>query len=91
MAESSEKPGLSGKDLYREILLRNPGLDAERADKIMQRAEASLDEWTDRCDRGLTFRQIVHYFVLTEYLRAGHQGVVVDVQKIVAKIIPPEL
>jgi len=87
----TENPGLSGNALYREILLHSQQVDPPRADQILRQAEDSVDEWTAGASRELGFRQIVHFFIVSEYQAAGHVGTVVSFRDIVYSLIPADL
>ena len=90
-AVSAEKPGLSGNALYREVLLHTKQVDPPRADQILQQAEDSVDEWTAGAKDGLGFRQVVHFFVMSQYREAGHVGTVVSFREIVYSLVPADL
>ena len=76
-AVSAEKPELTGKALYREVLLHTQQVDPSRVDQVLLQAGDSYDDWSDRDRDGLVFRQVVHCFVMSQYLEAGHKGTVV--------------
>lgn len=88
---SAENPGLSGRPLYREVLLHSEQVDPPRADQILRQAEDSVDEWTAGGSRELGFRQVVHFFIVSEYQAAGHVGTVVSIRDIVYSLIPADL
>ena len=87
----AENPGLSGRALYREVLLHSEQVDPPRADQILRQAEDSVDEWTAGANRELGFRQVVHFFILSEYQAAGHVGTVVSIRDIVYSLISADL
>jgi hypothetical protein len=88
---SAENPELSGKALYREVLLHTQQVDLSRVDQMLQQAEDSLDQWTASGRGGLRFREVAHFFVLTQYQVTGHKGTVVSIEQIVNSLIPAEL
>ena len=90
-AVSVENPHLSGKALYREILLRTQQIDPLLVDRMLQQAEDSVDQWTASGRDGLGFREVAHFFTLAQYQAAGHKGTVVSLEKIVNSRIPPNL
>lgn len=90
-AVTVEKPELSGKALYREVLLHARQVDPSSVDRILLEAEDSIDEWTAGARRELEFRQVVHFFVLSQYLADGHAGTVVSFRNVVYKLIPANL
>ena len=88
---SSEKPELSGNALYREILLHTQQVDPSHVDRILLQAEDSIDEWTAGARCELEFRQVVHFFVLSQYLADGHTGTVVSFRNVVYSLVPANL
>lgn len=90
-AVSVEKLDLSGKALYREVLLHTQQVEPSRVDQILQQAEESIDEWTAPGRSGLGFREVVHFFVMLKHIEAGHKGTVVSFGEIVDTLIPAHL
>jgi hypothetical protein len=90
-AISTKNPSLSGEALYREVLLHTNLVDSSRVDQILRQAEESGDDWADRAEQGLKFRQVVHVIVLSQYRAAGHEGTVVSFRDIVYSLIPADL
>ncbi len=90
-AVSVEKFDLSGKALYREVLLHTQQVEPSRVDQILQQAEDSIDEWTAPGRSGLGFREVVHFFVMLKHIEAGYNGTVVSFGKIVDTLIPAHL
>lgn len=88
---SAENPDLSDKALYREVLLHTQQVDLSRVDQMLQQAEDSIDQWTASGRGGLRFREVAHFFVLTQYQATGHKGTVVSIEQIVNSLIPAEL
>lgn len=90
-AVSVEKLELSGKALYREVLLHTQQVEPSHVDQILQQAEDSIDDWTAPGRKGLGFREVVHFFVIAKHIEAGHKGTVVSFGKIVNTLIPANL
>jgi len=88
---SAENPDLSGKALYREILLRTQQIDPLRVDLMLQQAEDSIDQWTAGGRDGLGFREVAHFFALNQYLATGQKGTVVSFDQIVNSLVPAHL
>ena len=88
---SAENPDLSGKALYREVLLRTQQIAPLRVDLMLQQAEDSIDQWTAGARDGLGFREVAHFFTLRQYLAAGHEGTVISFDQIVNSLIPANL
>ena len=68
---SAANPGLSGPDLYREIVRARHGSDAAGADEVLQHARDSFATWP--VERALTFRDVVNYVAIADYL-AAHES-----------------
>jgi hypothetical protein len=90
-AVHAERPDLSGRALYKEILLRGHASDSGHADQILQEAEDSLDDWSERDTLVLDFRQVVHAFIVAQFLEAGHHGTVTSFKDIVDSLIPADM
>ena len=88
---SAENPGLSGKALYREVLLHTHQIEPLLVDQILQQAEGSIDQWTASGRNALGFREVAHFFALTQYKDIGHHGTVVSFEQIVNSLIPADL
>jgi hypothetical protein len=87
----AEKPELSGKGLYREVLLHTQRVDPSKVDEMLDQAEDSVDEWTAPDRDGMGLREVVHFFVMSEFLKAGHGGAVISIGEIVNSLIPGDL
>ena len=90
-AVSAKKLGLSGKAFYREVLLHTQKVDPSRVDQILRQASNSIDEWTAPGRDELRFREVVHFFVLSQHIAAGNDGTVVSFGNIVNSKIPANL
>jgi hypothetical protein len=88
---SAGKSELSGKALYREVLLHAQQADPSGVDQVLQQAEDSVDEWTTGAMETLGFRQVAHFLVMSQYRAAGHVGAVVSFREIVYSLIPADL
>jgi hypothetical protein len=90
-AISARNPNLSGGPLYREVLLHTNLVDPSHVDELLWQAEDSIDEWTTHAEKGLGFRQVAHFVVLSQYHAAGKLGTVVSFKKIVYSMISADL
>lgn len=90
-AVSVEKNDLSGKALYREVLLHTQQVEPARVDQILRQAEESIDQWTAPGRSGLGFREVVHFLIMLKHIEAGHKGTVVSFGEIVDMLIPAHL
>jgi hypothetical protein len=81
------QPQLAGDDLYEAVVARRVKLDAAGAHSIVRRTHASLEDWAS--DRDLTFRDVVKYMIVTEYLgqEADQSGMNLDLGPFLAKRI----
>jgi hypothetical protein len=87
------RPGLRREDLYRRVVLaRLGGATEASADAILDRATESFATWP--AERPLTFRDVVHYLAVSEYL-ASHNDAAAWTQenmgRVVAKLVPDDL
>lgn len=60
-------------------------------DRILRQAEHSVDEWTAPRRTNLRFREVVHYFVFSQYVAALHKGIVVSLRTIVDALVHPNI
>ena len=88
---SAARPDLCGTALYREVLLQSQEVDPSRVDQIFAQVEDSVDLWTTSIVKELTFHQIVHFVVMSQYREAGNSGAVVSFRDIVCSMIPADL
>ncbi len=81
------QPALAGDALYEAVVARRVNLDAAGARAIVRRTHASLEDWAG--DRGPTFRDVVKYMIVTEYLgqEADERGMNLDLGPFLAKRI----
>jgi transposase len=59
-------PGLGRHELYRQILMARLGGTLAAADAVLARATESFATWP--VERALTFRDVVHYLAVSDYL-----------------------
>jgi hypothetical protein len=80
-------PELGGDDLYEAVIARRVNLDSAGARAIVWRTHASLEDWAS--DRGPTFRDVVKYMIVSEYLgqEADERGMNIDLGPFLAKRI----
>lgn len=86
-----EKPELSGEELYRDVLLRTPGVEPEQVDELLRRASDSVDAWTAPGRKGLGFRELVHFFVMSRYQAEGRVGSMISFGDLVNALVPADL
>jgi len=80
-------PTLRGDELYAAVIARRIQLDANAARAILWRAHASVDDWIS--ERGTTFRDVVKYMIVSEYLgqEADESGMNIDLGQYLSKRI----
>lgn len=67
-AVREQHPELTGIALYEKIVVSVSGMDAEAAHALVRAAEQSFTEWP--IDRGLAFRDVVHYLCFDGFTRS---------------------
>ena len=82
---------LSGKPLYREVLLHARKADPERVDRILWQAESSVDDWTAPGREGLGFREVVHFLIHAQFKDNGRKGSIVSFGSMVNALVPGHL
>jgi len=90
--ERREHPDLNGRALYEAVTARRLGINPPiSAAEIVRRAEESFADWP--VERELRFRDVVHYLIFDEYMRAGQAraGTKTNMGDVVARIIPEEI
>ena len=90
--EQGEHPELKGRALYEAVTARRLGLNPPiSATEIVRRAEESFADWP--VEREVRFRDVVHYLIFDEYMRAGkaRAGTKTNMGAVVARIIPEEI
>ena len=87
------RPGLRREELYRQVVLAHLGGGTmAAADEILDRATESFATWP--AERPLTFRDVVHYFAVSDYLAANHDiagWTQENMGRVVAKLVPDDL
>ena len=84
-------PQLSGPGLYRKVLAARGGSDPAAVDEVLRNAEQSFAIWP--VTRALTFRDVVHYLVVSEFV-SSHDGtpwVHVNMKRVVESMVPDRL
>jgi len=89
--EHAAHPELSGKALYVAVVAAYLGTDRETASRIVRQAGESFADWPNW--RDMTFRDVVNYVVIADYIRAnpGRGGPDANMRRVIAKVIPGEL
>lgn len=87
----SEEPGLTGRTLYAQVIMRRSGLDIRAASDILRQAEESFCSWPAGHD--LRYRDVVRYVVVSEFLRSheASMGTQTRMVTIVTHVIPEDL
>ena len=83
-----QRPQLQGHELYATFVCQRNAMDDQAARTVLRRAEQSYATWPE--DRELTFRDVVNYLIVSEYLES-HQheaGTTVDMDRVIALAIP---
>jgi transposase-like protein len=86
------RPGLKKEELYRQVVMTRLGVTLAAADAVLDRATESFAAWP--VERRLTFRDVVHYLAVSEYL--GSKDYVAewtreDLGRVVASLVPEDL
>ncbi len=87
----AHQPGSPGPALYHRILAARHGGSTVLADAILERAGESFAQWPS--PRALTFRDVVHYVAILEYIAAnrGARWIHADLKRLVNDSIPRAL
>ena len=90
-AMREQHPELTGIALYEKIVASLTGADAEAAHALVQAAEQSFAEWPS--DRGLTFRDVVHYLCFDGYTKSHDDlgWTRTSMRKVANAVIPKDL
>ena len=86
-----DQPGRAGRPLYEAVLnQQRPGADPAVA-RLLADVEYSCCQWPS--ERTLKFRDIVLYVITLDYLHSHptRVGMLTDVRRLVARVIPKEL
>jgi len=85
-------PGLGKEQLYRRVVMARLRVTPAAADKVLARATESFATWP--VERALTFRDVVHYLAVADYL-ASNDGVAEwtreNLGRVVSEYIPDNL
>ena len=90
-AVCAEHPDLTGRDLYKMVVMARNGCDSAAANEVLDCAEESFATWP--VSRDLTFCDVVHYLSVSEFV-ATHEGdrwIHSDIEFVVASQIPHDL
>lgn len=88
---SGRNPGLSGRPLYREVVIARTGWDIATADALLDHAQDSFASWPAETE--LAFRDVVHYLAVSDFL-ASHVGshwVRANMGRVVSSYVPHDL
>jgi hypothetical protein len=90
-AVQRRNPALAGDALYAAVIAQRTKLDAEGARSLLARAHASRLDWDN--ERPATFRDVVMFMIVTEYLARsrGVQGMTMDLSTYLDRRMPQEL
>ncbi len=89
---AAARPGLGKQELYRHIVMARQGGTLAAADAILVRAEESFATWP--VERALTFRDVVHYLAVSDYLATNAQAADwtrENLGRVVASLVPDHL
>jgi hypothetical protein len=64
---AAKHPWLSGRELYRKVVVLRTGSAGREADAVLDHAEQSYAIWP--VSRPLRFRDVVHYLAVFEFCR----------------------
>ncbi|HEX7156649.1 MAG TPA: hypothetical protein VF229_05495, partial [Burkholderiaceae bacterium] len=88
---SARNPALSGRPLYLEVVMARTGWDSATANELLEHAQDSFASWPAETE--LTFRDVVHYFAVSDFL-ASHVGshwVRANMGRVVSSNVPHDL
>jgi YHS domain-containing protein len=88
---AARHPELAGDRLYRQVVAARIGGDPGAADAVIERAARSYAIWP--VERALTFRDVVHYLAVSEFMasRRGTPWVHAGMKRVVDASIPAHL
>jgi hypothetical protein len=86
-----QRPELTGRALFEAFVCERNAIGASAAQVILQRAEASFAAWPN--DRGLIFRDVVQYLVISEYLVSHPKrgGTTTNMARTISRLISEKL
>jgi transposase-like protein len=85
-------PRLTKRELYREIVIARLGGTLAAADAALDRATESFASWP--VERPLTFRDVVHYLAVSDYLAANGdiaEWTQENLGRVVSSVVPDDL
>jgi hypothetical protein len=91
-ATDAAYPGLKKQQLYRQIVMVRLGGSSAAADALLVRAKESFATWP--VDRALTFRDVVHYIAVSDYLAStdhAEDWTRENLGRVVAKLVSDDL
>ena len=86
------RPGLKKEEVYRQVVMKRLGVTLAAADAVLDRASESFATWP--LERPLTFRDVVHYLAVSEYLESKDYVAAwtrEDLGRVVASLVPEDL
>jgi transposase len=89
---SAGHPGVTKLELYRHIVMARLNLSPTAADAVLDRATESFASWP--VERALTYRDLVHYLVITAYLASDDlvdEWARENLGRVVASFVPDNL
>jgi transposase len=89
---AAARPGLTKQELYRHIVMARVGGTLAAADAVLARATESFATWP--VERALTFRDVVHYLAVSDYLATNAEAAEwtrENLGRVVASLVPEHL
>jgi transposase-like protein len=89
---AAARPGLGKQELYRHIVMARLGGTLAAADAVLTRATESFATWP--VERALTFRDVVHYVAVSEYLATNAEAADwtrENLGRVVSSLVPEHL
>ena len=89
---AKSRPGLSKDELYRQVVMARLGGTRAAADAVLARATESFATWP--VERALTFRDVVHYLAVSDYLATNAEAADwtrENLGRVVSSLIPDHL
>lgn len=89
---ATSRPGLSKHELYRQVVMARLGGTLAAADAVLARATESFATWP--VERALTFRDVVHYLAVSNYLATNAEAADwtrENLGRVVSSLIPEHL
>jgi hypothetical protein len=89
---AAANPRLGKQELYRRIVMARLGGTVAAADAVLARAEQSFATWP--VERALTFRDVVHYMAVSDYVATNEDAADwtrENLGRVVEKLVPESL